>query len=236
VGFSDGNNGSIADKNIFLTSTHKAAAYGYDTGPKTVFGVTTITTGVWHYIVGVFNGTNVTIYIDGSSDGSTACGNTFVGYAHPDLLLGGIDAGGSGDIGSSTYLDGIIDEPRFSSVARSAAWIAAEYNNQNSPGTFITMGSESCPSATPTPTPTPTATPTPTPTSTPTPTATPIPQCTVPNFIGARSNEAQSIWSNAGFTTEVNTVGPMGHQITSQSLPAGYIGFCSTTTITVTAQ
>jgi hypothetical protein len=50
-------------------------------------------------------------------------------------------------------------------VARSAAWIAAEYNNQNSPGTFITMGSESCPSATPTPTPT--ATPTPTPTATP---------------------------------------------------------------------
>ena len=43
---------------------------------------------------------------------------------------------------------------RISSTNRSAAWIAAEYNNQNSPGTFITMGSESCPSATPTPTPT----------------------------------------------------------------------------------
>jgi hypothetical protein len=115
----------------------------------------------------------VTIYIDGSSDGSTACGNTFAGYAHPDLLLGGIDGGGSGDIGSSTYLDGIIDEPRFSSVARSAAWIAAEYNNQNSPGTFITMGSESCPSGTPTPTPTATPTATATPSATPTATATP---------------------------------------------------------------
>jgi hypothetical protein len=165
IGFAEGNNGFIADKNIFLTSTHKAAAYGYDTGPKTVFGATTITTGAWHYIVGVFNGTNVTVYIDGSSDGSTACGNTFAGYSNPDLLLGGIDRGSSGDAGSSTYLNGIIDEPRFSSVARSAAWIAAEYNNQNSPGTFITMGSESCPSATPTPTPT--TTPTPTPTATP---------------------------------------------------------------------
>jgi hypothetical protein len=28
----------------------------------------------------------------------------------------------------------------------------------------------------------------------------------------------------------------MGHQITSQSLPAGYVGSCTTTTITLTAQ
>jgi hypothetical protein len=55
----------------------------------------------------------------------------------------------------ATYLD----EVRLSSSTRSAAWITTEYNNQNSPGTFITMGSESC--ATPTPTPTPTATPAP---------------------------------------------------------------------------
>ena len=83
-------------------------------------------------------------------------------------------------------------------------------------------------------TPTPTATVNPTPTATPT--ATPIPQCTVPNFIGGRLNRAQSIWSNAGFTTRVTTIGPGGHRITSQSLPAGYVGSCTTTTITVTAR
>jgi hypothetical protein len=78
--------------------------------------------------------------------------------------------------------------------------------------------------------------PTPTPTPTLTPTATPISQCTVPNFIGVRLNRAQSIWSNAGFTTRVTTVGPGGHGITSQSLPAGYVGSCTTTTITLTAR
>ena len=76
----------------------------------------------------------------------------------------------------ATYLD----EVRLSSSIRSAAWITTEYNNQSSPGTFITMGSESC--GTPTPTPTPTATPSPTPTPTPTatatPTATPAPTAT----------------------------------------------------------
>jgi hypothetical protein len=96
------------------------------------------------------------------------------------------------------------------------------------------------PTSTPTPTspPGPGARPRPSPTPTPTPDSTPTPfaECTVPDFIGARLNQAQRIWTNAGFTTEVITVGPMGHRITSQSLPAGYLGSCTTLTITVTAE
>src|SRR5205823_4097856 len=76
----------------------------------------------------------------------------------------------------ATYLD----EIRLSSSTRSAAWITTEYNNQSSPGTFITMGSESCGTQTPTPTPTATPTATPTPTPTPTPTLTPTPTPTPP--------------------------------------------------------
>ena len=99
-----------------------------------------------------------------------------------------------------------------------------------------TATSTRTPTPTPTATATATATPTPTATVNPTPTATPISQCTVPNFIGARLNRAKSIWSNAGFTTRVTTIGPGGHKITSQSLPAGYVSSCTTTTITVTAR
>ena len=40
----------------------------------------------------------------------------------------------------ATYLD----EVRLSTSLRSAAWITTEYNNQSSPGTFITMGNENC--------------------------------------------------------------------------------------------
>jgi hypothetical protein len=79
---------------------------------------------------------------------------------------------------------GTLDEVRLSTIERTPNWVATEYNNQNSPGTFITIGSESCSTATPTPTPTPTPTatatatptpppPTPTATATPTPTVTP---------------------------------------------------------------
>jgi hypothetical protein len=70
----------------------------------------------------------------------------------------------------------------------------------------------------------------------PTPTPTPN-QCEVPNFIGARENQAQAIWNDAGFTTDVIIL-PDGNNwsdrhINWQSLPEGFIGSCSETTISV---
>jgi hypothetical protein len=35
-----------------------------------------------------------------------------------------------------------MDEVRLSSTALSANWIATEYNNQNTPGSFYTLGTE----------------------------------------------------------------------------------------------
>jgi hypothetical protein len=84
------------------------------------------------------------------------------------------------------------------------------------------------------PTATPTPTPTQTPTATPSATATPTPcLATVPDFVGVKIMDAQTIWQNAGFTTEVITDGPPGQTISWQSLPPGYEGDCSTTVIFV---
>src|SRR5882724_8418430 len=91
------------------------------------------------------------------------------------------------------------------------------------------------PTPTATPTPTPTATPTPsvTPTATPTPTPTPT-GCVVPNFIGTQIRRATQTWVAAGFNSNnITTIGNPGQKITSQSLPAGFVGNCGTTTITV---
>ncbi|MFX1411676.1 MAG: hypothetical protein ACFFA6_15100, partial [Promethearchaeota archaeon] len=46
---------------------------------------------------------------------------------------------------SSNYFDGIIDEVRLSNVVRSAFWIATEYNNQEDPGSFFSVGGEETP-------------------------------------------------------------------------------------------
>src|SRR5213592_1225189 len=89
------------------------------------------------------------------------------------------------------------------------------------------------PTASPTPTPTPTATPTPTVTPTATPTPTPT-GCVVPNFIGTQIRRATQTWVAAGFNSNnITTNGNPGQKITSQSLPAGFVGNCGTTTITV---
>src|SRR5438094_1391733 len=91
------------------------------------------------------------------------------------------------------------------------------------------------PTATPPPTPTPTPTATPTPTVTPTATPTPTPTgCVVPNFIGTQIRRATQTWVAAGFNSNnITTNGNPGQKITSQSLPAGFVGNCGTTTITV---
>jgi hypothetical protein len=43
---------------------------------------------------------------------------------------------------SLAYFDGSIDEVRISDTARSAGWIATEYNNQSQPLTFHKLGGE----------------------------------------------------------------------------------------------
>ena len=62
--------------------------------------------------------------------------------------------GGPGSVLTGTHFDlgreqidgenfsGILDEARLSNVARSADWIATEYNNQSSPATFYALGGE----------------------------------------------------------------------------------------------
>lgn len=82
-------------------------------------------------------------------------------------------------------------------------------------------------------------TPSPTPTATPDPSATPIPTpapCEIPSFVGARVNEAQTMWNAAGFTTTVTITRPPNgnYTITNQSPGVGgQMASCTTTFMTV---
>jgi hypothetical protein len=75
---------------------------------------------------------------------------------------------------TSLFAAGSLDEVHLSVGERSADWVTAEFNNQSSPSTFLSLGAETCNTGSPTPTPIPTVTPTPT----PSPTGTPAPQPT----------------------------------------------------------
>jgi hypothetical protein len=108
-----------------------------------------------------------------------------------------------------------------------------------------TATATSTPTPTPTPRATPTSTPNPTPTATPTTTPTPIPSpiptatptdCIVPNFLGQKINQAQTIWRNAGFITQVIAQGGRGQKISRQSIQGGTSANCNTTIITVSGR
>lgn len=81
------------------------------------------------------------VYIDGTQvDGPY----THTGPANTSGTqgrIGNAPGGGSG-FGTSMGFNGIADEVRLSSIARSAEWIAAEFANQSSPDTFYEVGPE----------------------------------------------------------------------------------------------
>jgi hypothetical protein len=101
--------------------------------------------------------------------------------------------------------------------------------------TSIVVSNE--PQATPTPSPSPT----PNPTASPTPTPSPTPaMCIVPNMTaqgGLRVTEAQGAWSGAGFRSEnFSAQRPPNddYKVKTQSIQAGELEPCLTTSITVT--
>ena len=74
-------------------------------------------------------------YINGAVDSTTGSGNITIGSGSKDIGIGQ-----SFISGYEGYFDGLIDEARFSSTARSADWITTEYNNQNRLSTIYTIG------------------------------------------------------------------------------------------------
>jgi len=96
-----------------------------------ISGSVAISAGVWSYCVGTKSGSSIVTYVNTSSNtGSTANspGNSF------------IQIGARGDNGDK--YDGTLDEVRISNTARTANYITTCYNNQSSPSTFYSVGSE----------------------------------------------------------------------------------------------
>ena len=92
-----------------------------------------LSTGTWTRLVLQYDGSYLSAWADSteSSDASTGT----VTDPSSDFAVGrqGEDDG--------NYVDGVMDEVRISSIARTDGWIVTEYNNENSPSTFWTGSS-----------------------------------------------------------------------------------------------
>ncbi|MDO8512530.1 MAG: DUF2341 domain-containing protein, partial [bacterium] len=92
----------------------------------------------WSHIVGVWNGSSgdISIFINGTQVSTTGTG---VAGQIANTNPAGVEIG---DDFQGDNMGGIIDEPRISSIARSAEWIKFEYNNMNASNNELTLASQ----------------------------------------------------------------------------------------------
>lgn len=138
-----GNNGSdVATFAILLVQTTGRARLAYN--QSTVLNATTDMNGAGYYhVVLTRSGNTHTFYIDGAAAGSVSSSTslTFSGTCPMHLVnsWSGTDCVNN----ANTTNTMAIDEFKYAlGVAKSADWIATEYNNQESPATYLTVGSE----------------------------------------------------------------------------------------------
>jgi hypothetical protein len=99
-------------------------------------GVGTITSGTWIHVVGLNDGSYTRVYKNSIETDSEA------------HATGSFNSDGAVYVGSqvnANYFDGIIDEARISSTARSQDWLTTEYTNMANPSNFITISTEQSP-------------------------------------------------------------------------------------------
>jgi len=94
---------------------------------------TSITLNNWYYIVGTYDGTTARLYVNNRTPTSKSTSNPI--WPSQNTYIGD-----RSDHVRKFY--GFIDEVRISNIARSAAWILTEYNNQLNPATFYSIGPE----------------------------------------------------------------------------------------------
>jgi len=88
----------------------------------------------WHYLVGTYDGSTMSLYVDGVLKGTTSVSGAL------QTTSSTLRIGGRSYPGTEVYFTGSLDEARVSSVARSAHWIQTEYNNQSAPASFYSVG------------------------------------------------------------------------------------------------
>ncbi|MHC4638572.1 MAG: DUF2341 domain-containing protein, partial [Planctomycetota bacterium] len=102
-------------------------------------GDSVINTDQWYHVAIVQNSTTSKLYVNAVQQSYTDSGEWFDNLGAGTVYMGTSTVDG---VTFPAFLDGLLDEIRVSNVARSAAWIEAEYLNQNNPAAFYTIGDQ----------------------------------------------------------------------------------------------
>ncbi|MHA2203518.1 MAG: DUF2341 domain-containing protein, partial [Candidatus Hodarchaeales archaeon] len=104
-----------------------------------------VSTGTWQHFVFTYQSSTSMgrIFVNGVFMSEHDFGIGTLGTNGNPFYIG-INRGWTGEV-----FDGLIDEVRVSSIPRSSGWINTEYQNQNDPNSFYTIGSEQLVASTP---------------------------------------------------------------------------------------
>jgi hypothetical protein len=118
----------VQNLKLFLELANGSSSQG-------IASVSSFSLNTWQYGVVTWNNSQVIFYVNGTAD--TPVGQTITPVSNVYAMHLGTD----GNAGLRNMY-GNMDETRISNNVRSADWIKTEYNNQNSPSTFVTIGAE----------------------------------------------------------------------------------------------
>ena len=104
----------------------------------------TVPLNQWVYAVATYNGSTMRIYQDATQVASTPKTGTISTDNTVKVAIGNQPPNAG-----TKHFDGLITEVRVSNIARSLGWIETSYNNQSSPSTFYSLGSEETHPSTP---------------------------------------------------------------------------------------
>ena len=106
-------------------------------GWTTVVETDALSTDTWYHVVATFNTTNGWVLYQ---DGVEIDSNSVTASIDTDNAQSSI--GAETVSGTNRFFNGVVDEVRFSTTTRSAAWVSASFANQSDPATFLSVGAE----------------------------------------------------------------------------------------------
>lgn len=136
-----GNNASISVVPYqTLILNNKFSIYvndGSGSGFLSVEDASTVSNNTFYKVTGVRDGNNLSLYIDGALSGSSSKSLGSLSLTNVEKNIGAIQT----SLGTiAVYFDGLIDDNYVRKDALSADYIEAEYNNENNPSAFWSVG------------------------------------------------------------------------------------------------
>lgn len=116
----------VLDSNVASLFSGKNTGFTDGVDVKSINGATDVCTGAWFHIVGVWDGTYLRLYVNGTSDATAVSWANAPAYNATTYVSIGVNRYGSGDY--TQYFNGAIDEIGFWTKALSTDEITALYN------------------------------------------------------------------------------------------------------------